>query len=83
VIREYTIESDKIKDGIDLAVMADLHNKQYGVDNEKHPVYVTDMTLGTIYNKFGLGTPASDMNYKIYTKIFSLYYFDFIGDTYG
>lgn len=35
VIREYTIESDKIKDGIDLAVMADLHNKQYGVDNEK------------------------------------------------
>ena len=40
--------------------------ENYGVDNEKHPVYVTDMTLGTIYNKFGLGTPASDMNYKIY-----------------
>lgn len=35
VIREYTIESDKIKDGIDLAVMADLHNKQYGRDNQK------------------------------------------------
>jgi len=35
VIREYTIESDKIKDGIDLAVMADLHNKQYGTQNEK------------------------------------------------
>ena len=35
VIREYTIESEKIKDGIDVAVMADLHNKQYGVDNTK------------------------------------------------
>ena len=33
VIREYTIESEKIKDGIDVAVMADLHNKQYGVEN--------------------------------------------------
>lgn len=35
VIREYTIESEKIKDGIDLAVMADLHNKQYGAENTK------------------------------------------------
>ena len=35
VIREYTIESEKIKDGIDVAVMADLHNKQYGVENTK------------------------------------------------
>ena len=35
VIREYTIENEKIKDGIDLAVLADLHNKQYGTENEK------------------------------------------------
>lgn len=35
VIREYTLESEKIKDGIDLAVLADLHNKQYGKENEK------------------------------------------------
>lgn len=35
VVREYTIESEKIKDGIDLAVMADLHNKQYGSKNAK------------------------------------------------
>jgi predicted MPP superfamily phosphohydrolase len=35
VIREYTIENEKIKDGIDVAVMADLHNKQYGVENTK------------------------------------------------
>lgn len=35
VIREYTISDEKIKDGIDLAVLADLHNKQYGKDNEK------------------------------------------------
>ncbi len=35
VIREYTIESDKIKDGIDLVVLADLHNKQYGAENAK------------------------------------------------
>lgn len=33
VIREYTLESDKIQDGIDMAVLADLHNKQYGRDN--------------------------------------------------
>ena len=33
VIREYTIENEKIKDGIDLAVLADLHNKQYGTEN--------------------------------------------------
>ena len=35
VIREYTIESEKLKDGIDLAVLADLHNKQYGTENAK------------------------------------------------
>ena len=35
VVREYTIESEKIKDGIDVAVMADLHNKEYGVENKK------------------------------------------------
>lgn len=35
VIREYTLESDKIRDGIDIAVLADLHNKQYGTDNSK------------------------------------------------
>lgn len=35
VIREYTITDEKIKDGIDLALLADLHNKQYGKNNEK------------------------------------------------
>lgn len=35
VIREYTIESEKIKDGIDLVVLSDLHNKQYGEGNAK------------------------------------------------
>lgn len=35
VIKEYTLESDKIRDGIDIAVLADLHNKQYGKDNRK------------------------------------------------
>ena len=35
VIREYTIESDKIADDIKLAVCADLHNKQYGRNNIK------------------------------------------------
>lgn len=35
VIREYTLESDKIGDGIDIAVLADLHNKQYGTGNRK------------------------------------------------
>ena len=27
--------SDKVKDGIDIAVMSDLHNKQYGKENKK------------------------------------------------
>lgn len=35
IIREYTLESDKIQDGIDVAVLADLHNKQYGTANSK------------------------------------------------
>lgn len=35
VIREYTVKSDKVRDGIDIAVLADLHNKQYGKDNSK------------------------------------------------
>lgn len=35
VIREYTVKSDKVRDGIDIAVLADLHNKQYGKDNNK------------------------------------------------
>ncbi len=35
VIREYTLESDKIKDTIELVMMADLHNKQYGKENRK------------------------------------------------
>lgn len=35
VIREYTVISDKVKDGIDIAMMSDLHNKQYGKENKK------------------------------------------------
>ena len=35
VIREYTIESDKIKEEQTLVVLADLHNKKYGSNNEK------------------------------------------------
>lgn len=35
VIREYTLESDKIKEKQKLVVLADLHNKKYGSDNEK------------------------------------------------
>lgn len=35
VIREYTIESKKIKDGLDFVVLADLHNKQYGKENSR------------------------------------------------
>lgn len=35
VVREYTLSSDKIKENMDLAVLADLHNKQYGRENQK------------------------------------------------
>ncbi|MDD6203151.1 MAG: metallophosphoesterase [Lachnospiraceae bacterium] len=35
VIREYTIQSDKIEKECKAAVISDLHNKQYGKDNEK------------------------------------------------
>jgi len=35
VIREYTIKSDKVRDGVDIVVLADLHNKQYGKKNNK------------------------------------------------
>lgn len=35
VVREYTIESDKIKEEQKLVVLADLHNKKYGSNNEK------------------------------------------------
>lgn len=35
VIREYTLTSDKIKESMELAVLADLHNKQYGKENAK------------------------------------------------
>lgn len=33
VVREYTVISDKVWDGIDVAVLSDLHNKQYGKNN--------------------------------------------------
>lgn len=35
VIREYTLESEKIKKEQTLVVLADLHNKSYGAQNEK------------------------------------------------
>lgn len=35
VVREYTLENDKIKKEMTVVVMADLHNKQYGRNNEK------------------------------------------------
>lgn len=35
VTREYTVESDKVKDEITLVLLADLHNKEYGKENEK------------------------------------------------
>ena len=35
VIREYTLESDKVKEAQKIVVLADLHNKEYGCHNEK------------------------------------------------
>ena len=35
IVKEYTVESDKIGKGQTLVVLADLHNKQYGEKNEK------------------------------------------------
>lgn len=35
VIREYTLESDKINKEYSFALLADLHNRSYGKDNEK------------------------------------------------
>ena len=34
VVREYTIESDKIKEEQKLVVLADLHNKKYGSNKD-------------------------------------------------
>lgn len=35
IVREYTLENEKIKEKIDLVLLADLHNKQYGKENKK------------------------------------------------
>ena len=43
VVREYTIYSDKLKDKIDLVLLADMHNKEFGTDNYKLIKAIKDM----------------------------------------
>ncbi len=70
VIREYSVTSDKIKENMDIVLMSDLHNKQYGKNNDKLVNAINNVNPNCIIVAGDMLTAKPDKSYEVPITLF-------------